>query len=220
MSTGVLDPGPTRTRKWLWLLSTQLSCNLQGHLLLAFLCCIDPLTKPILYFRPSKRIQIWLKFWKKAGRTSLILRLFAICQCHMSRFSSSLVRPPWAITENPLCISSMLRHSPAFGLRERNMRLERHSSRWSLILSSIGPVGHRNNKRGLDESLSEVTGYFVVLSVTRQLSLTTAMSWTRFAKFRFSSSFMTRRVRALRQFSIQGSPSSTRHSLRTSSLPL
>lgn len=60
-------------------------------------------------------------------------------------------------------------------------------------------------------------GCFVVLqvSVTRQLFRTATMSWTRFAKSRFSSVFRTRPVRALRQFSIQGSPSSTQHSLRT-----
>ena len=57
---------------------------------------------------------------------------------------------------------------------------------------------------------------FVVLQVpvTRQLSLTAAMSWTRPARLWFSSAFKNRPVRALRQFSVQGSPSSTQHSSR------
>ena len=41
------------------------------------------------------------------------------------------------------------------------------------------------------------------------------MSWTRPARSWFSSAFRIRSVRALRKFSIQGSPSSTQHSLRT-----
>lgn len=57
-------------------------------------------------------------------------------------------------------------------------------------------------------------GCFVVLTLTRQLSLTAAMSWTRPARSWFSSAFRTRPVQALRQFSIQGSPGSTQHSSR------
>lgn len=44
------------------------------------------------------------------------------------------------------------------------------------------------------------------------------MSWTRFTRSWFSNAFRTRHVtpvRALRQFSIQGSSSSTQHSLKT-----
>ena len=71
-------------------------------------------------------------------------------------------------------------------------------------------------------SLMSADGCLVVLQVpvTRQLlSLTAAMSWTRPARSWFSSAaFRTRPVRALRQFSIQGSPISsstgTQHSFR------
>ena len=61
---------------------------------------------------------------------------------------------------------------------------------------------------------------FSGFSVTRQLSSLTAvqrrtMSWTRPARSWLSSAFRTRSVRALRNFSIQGSPSSAQHSLRT-----
>ena len=42
-----------------------------------------------------------------------------------------------------------------------------------------------------------------------------AMSWTRFAKYRLSSGFRTRPVRALRQLSFKGSPSSPQYSLGT-----
>lgn len=49
----------------------------------------------------------------------------------------------WAIYRKPTLHILHVTVLTAFGLRERNMRLDRHSSRWSLILSSIGLVSHR-----------------------------------------------------------------------------
>ena len=84
-----------------------------------------------------------------------------------------------------------------------------------MILSSIGSIGHRDSKTWA----GWITRLFCRSSSsghTRCQSLTSSMSWTRPARSWFSSAFRTRPARAaLRQFSTQGSPTATQHSLKT-----